>query len=250
MTLLVGGVGQLYQGDLDLGRRAAKRLAAEDLGPDVRVEDLHYGALAFAQLLEELRPEALVLVGAVERGRPAGKVERRWVGSPDLAPEALRGAVEGAGVGYVSMDLAVEVPWALGTLPERTIAVEVEPARTEPSEELSPEGAAALEAAVALVRAEVRRVPLLQLADRLRARLEGHRGLEPSPALHTLRDLLSELEVLEGEGRWGAAFSLRDRLRLRIAAGRHGEGMGHLDWGLWWGLIEELDRLEPLEAST
>ncbi len=41
--ILVGGVGHLYQGDLDLGRLAAERLAHDDLGADVAVEDLTGG---------------------------------------------------------------------------------------------------------------------------------------------------------------------------------------------------------------
>ena len=67
MTVLVGGVSELFQGDLDLGRLAVARLLDEDLGPGVLVEDLHYGAVAVAQRLEEVRPDTLVLVGAVRR---------------------------------------------------------------------------------------------------------------------------------------------------------------------------------------
>ena len=65
MQILVGGVGELYQGDLDLGRRAVERLGTEDLGPGVLVEELHYGAVAVAQRLEDLRPDLLILIGAV-----------------------------------------------------------------------------------------------------------------------------------------------------------------------------------------
>ncbi len=41
----------------------------------------------------------------------------------------------------------------------------------------------------------------------------------------------------------------RDELRLRIARGETGEGMDQLDWTLWWALIEELDRLQAVEAA-
>jgi hypothetical protein len=156
VLVLVGGVSQLYQGDLDLGRQAVLRLASEPLGPDVRVEDLHYGAVAVAQLLEELRPGALVLVGAEARGRRPGSVERRLL-RPDVAPHATwQAAVADAVVGYVSVDLVVEVAAALGVLPPRTVTIEVEPAGTEPGLELTPAAAAGLDRAVALVRAEVR----------------------------------------------------------------------------------------------
>ncbi|MBA2577804.1 MAG: hypothetical protein H0V05_14370, partial [Euzebyaceae bacterium] len=70
----------------------------------------------------------------------------------------------------------------------------------------------------------------------------------PAPAVEALRGLLDELDELDRDGTWGTAFRERDRLRLRIAAGETGEGMDHLDWGLWWALIEEIDRLQQVEA--
>ena len=81
MTILVGGVGQLYQGDLDLGRRAVERLRQEHLAAGVLVEDLHYGAVAVAQRLRDVAPDALVVVGAEVHGRTPGTVERRRVRS-------------------------------------------------------------------------------------------------------------------------------------------------------------------------
>jgi Ni,Fe-hydrogenase maturation factor len=248
VAVLVGGVGQLYQGDLDLGRLAVERLTAEALGPDVLVEELHYGAVAVVQRLQELRPGALVLVGAVARGRPPGAVERRPIRDLRLPPERVQRAVGDAVTGYVTLDLLVEVAAGLGALPTRTTAIEAEPARTGPAERLSEQAEAALETALGLVRAELRRIPLLELADQLRARSHEVR-LEPAPALDVLRGLLAELEGLDRHGRWGATFSLRDRLRRRIADGDTGFGMDHLDWGLWWALIEELDRLQPLETA-
>ena len=153
--IVVGGVAELYQGDLDLGRHAVARLATEDLGEDVVVEDLSYGAVAVAQRLEDLRPDALVLVAAQARGRAAGAAERRRIGPLELSPEELQLAVGDAVTGYVTLDLLVEVAAALGALPARTVAVEVEPASVQPSEELTPEARAGMEDALALVRAEV-----------------------------------------------------------------------------------------------
>ena len=247
-SILVGGVSQLYQGDLDLGRVAVQRLAAESLGHGVAVEDFHYGAVAVAQRLEEVAPETLVLVGAAVRGRPSGSVERRRVRDERAPAASVQRAVADAVTGYVTIDLVVEVAGGLGALPARTVAIEVEPAVTEPSETLSEAARAALEGAVDLVRAEVRRAPLLQLAERIRGLLADGR-LEPSGALDVLRSLLAELALLDAEGRWGATFALRDRLRRKIAEGETGYGMDHLDWGLWWALVEELDRVQPLELS-
>lgn len=246
---MVGGVSQLYQGDLDFGRVGAERLSAEDLGRIAVVEDFHYGAVAVAQRLEELAPDALILLGAAARGRPPGTLERRRVHARDLPREEVQGAIADAVTGYVTVDLAIAVASGLGALPERTVAIELEPASIEPSERLSPTAASKLETALALVRAEVERAPLFALAERLRLLAYDDR-LEPSEALAALHDVLAELKILDDDGRWGATFGLRDRLRTKIAAGETGYGMDHLDWGLWWALIEELDRLEALEAFS
>lgn len=154
--ILIGGVAELWQGDLDLGRRAVAVLAAEELGPGVLVEELSYGAVAVAQRLEELRPRTLVLVGAAERGREPGSVERREPSPEPLPVAEAQLAVGDAVTGYVSIDLVVHVAQALGALPPDVVAIEVEPASTEPSEELTPEAEAGLARALELVRAEVR----------------------------------------------------------------------------------------------
>ncbi|MGI8645919.1 MAG: hypothetical protein ACR2JD_06340, partial [Nocardioides sp.] len=114
VALLVGGVSELYQRDLDLGRLAIERLQAEELGPGVLVEELHYGAVAVAQRLEDLRPAALLLISAVRRGRAPGAVERRRLEPPRLAPSDVQSAVGDAVTGYVHPDLVVEVATAFG----------------------------------------------------------------------------------------------------------------------------------------
>lgn len=247
MSVLVGGVYELFQSDLDLGRRAVERLRAEPLPAGVAVEDLHYGGVAVAQRLQDLRPHLLLLVGAVARGRPAGAVERRRLGPVHLPAADLQAAVGDAVVGYVHLDLVVEVATGLDALPPRVVSVEVEPAVTGPGDGLSPAAADGLEAALELVRAELRRAPLLELADRLRPLVDGDR-LEDSSALRALRTLLAELGRLDEDGRWGAVMAGRDRFRLALAEGASSEGMDHRDWALWWALVEEIDRVERLEA--
>lgn len=249
MTVFVGGVSELFQRDLDLGRLAVERLLTEDLGHDVLVEELHYGAVAVAQRLEDIRPDTLVLISAVRRDRAPGIVERRRVDPPELTPAEVQAAVGDAVTGYVHVDLVIEIASSFGALPRRTVSVEVEPEIVESGEGLSGSAALGLVTALDLVRAEVRRAPLLQLAAELRPLVEDDR-LEESIALDALRRLLDELVHLDRDGRWGAAFALRDRLRLGIAAGASSEGMDHRDWGLWWALIEELDRLEAVEALS
>jgi len=247
VSVLVGGVSELFQRDLDLGRLAVEHLRHEHLGPGVTVEEMHYGAIAVVQRLQDLQPTTLVLVSAVVRGRTPGSVERRRVEPPVLSPAEVQLAVGDAVTGYVHPDLVVEIAAALGALPPRTVAVEVEPEVVGPGEGLSAAAAAGLEAALDLVRSEVRRAPLLDLSAELRPLVAGDR-LEASGSLAVVRDLLDELETLDREGRWGRCFRLGDTLRTQIAHETSSEGMDHRDWALWWALIEELSRLESAEA--
>ncbi|MBA3266037.1 MAG: hypothetical protein H0T14_06655 [Nocardioidaceae bacterium] len=249
MTVLVGGVGELFQGDLDLGRLAAESLKNDGLGPDVMVEELYYGAVAVTQRIEELRPEALVLVGAVRRGRTPGSVERRMVTPQSLSRDELQAAVGDAVTGYVGIDLIIEVATGLSFLPRHTITVEVEPEYVGPVEGLTPCAARGLAEALELVRMEVRRLPLFQLAAHLRPLVASDR-LHPAPALVVIRDLLGQLELLEREGSWGRAAALRDQLRLEIATCQTDAGMDGEDWALWEALVEGVDRVQSAEAST
>lgn len=248
MSTLVGGVGELFQGDLDLGRLAAEQLHDESRPPLVLVEELHYGAVAVVQRLQELSVDSMILVGAVRRARSPGSVHRRLVGPPTLSAIDLQAAVGDAVTGYVGIDLIIEVATGLKALPRRTVVVEVEPEHVGPGEGLSARATEGLDRAVSMVRTEIRRTPVLDLAEELRVLTVGTDRLEPSPALTTMTALLGQLELLEREARWGRAFSLRDHLRLAIAAGETSDGMDHRDWGLWWALIEELDRLEAVES--
>lgn len=243
LTLVVGGVGELFQGDLDLGRRLVDRLAARPPRPGLVVEDFCYGAIAVTARLAELQPDALLLAGAKERGREPGTVHRRLVGDLRLSPDQVQVAIGDAGTGYVDLDLAVEVAWGLEALPARTVVVEVEPARTGPGDGLSDLAAAALDRVVDLVDREHELLALHDLVARLRPLVMGDR-LEPSPALDAVRALLAELEHHDREGRWGRTFAEKDRLQLAIGEGATSEGMDHLDWGLWWALIEEVERVE------
>jgi len=248
VRVLVGGVGELYQSDLDIGRHAVELLAAEQLGAGVFVEELHYGAVAVAQRLQELTPQWLLLIGAVEWGGRPGMVRRRVLRDVAPAPDDVQAAVRDSAVGYVSIELLLDVCAGFGALPSRTVLLEIQPARSGSGVELSPEVAAALPGIVGMVRAELDRHPLLEVVDQLHGRCAGDR-LEPSPALDTVRELLTELDRLDVTGQWGATFARRDRLRTEIAGSHTSEGMEHLDWALWWALIEELDRLQPLDAG-
>ena len=97
----------------------------------------------------------LIIVGAVVSGRPPGSVVRRVVEQAPRTAAEVQQAIGDAVTGYVGIDLVIEVVAGLGALPERTIAIEIEPASVESSEELSAEGAAALERVLELVREEL-----------------------------------------------------------------------------------------------
>jgi len=185
MAALVGGVGELWQGDLDLGRRAAEQLAgrADLAAAGVLVEELHYGAVAVAQRLAELRPEVLVLVGATARGRSPGTVEVTAVDRAGPAPPGAGGdaqrSVAHAVTGYVDVDLVVAVAGALGALPADTVVVDAEPATTGPDVELSGAGRAALDCAVDAVVAALAARGLLDPDGPPSGRLEDAQVLGP-----------------------------------------------------------------------
>lgn len=238
MRILVGGVSELFQRDLDLGRLAVERLQRETWaragGAEVLVEELHYGAVAVTQRLEDLRPDVLVLVSAVRRDRAPGTVERLKVDAPVLTPGEWQAAVGDAVTGYVHVDLLVEVASGLGALPARTVVVEVEPEVVGPGEGLSPSAQRGLEEALELVRAEVLRAPLLRLAEELRSLVDGDR-LEPSDSRDAVRALLDELHLLDGTGRWGRSFGCvtgsSSRSPARPAAGAWTTGTGRCGGG-------------------
>lgn len=242
LTTLVGGVAQLFQSDLDVARHVVERLT--DLaGPGVLVEDLSYGAIPVVHRLQETTPDALVLVGASQRGRPPGTVERRVVRGSDRTAEQLQGAVLDAGTGYVDLALTLDVIHGLEQAPPRVVAFEIEPARTTPGAQLTPEAVAAVAVAADGIRDEVALVPLFDLLGRLRERVAV---LVPRPEapLAPLADLVVALDGLDAHGRWGRTISDAERLRRAIAEGAHHPEMDHFDWGLIWGVLEELQRLE------
>lgn len=249
--VLIGGVGELFQGDLDLGRVAVERLQGEGLGEHVLVEDFHYGAVAVAQRIQELKPSHLVLIGGIVRGRAPASVTRARVDGSAFDPADMQLAVGDAVTGYVSIDLVVEVAAGLGVLPERTVTIEVEPVSVELCDQLSPEVTDVLDQVVELARAEVRRAPLLDIAEEVQRRCEAEADrLGASPAVATLMELVESIRVLGDEGRWGRVFVQRERLRRQLDAGETGEGMDTLDWALWWALLEELDRVFELETGA
>lgn len=245
-VILVGGVSELYQSDLDLGRRVVEQL---DLAaPGTYVEDLSYGAIPFVHRLQELEPDVLVLLGAVQRDREPGTVRRRVVTEVDRTPEQLQQSVGDAYVGYVDLDLATDVAQAMQVLPPRTVVVEAEPAVTGPGPELSPVGAAMLDPLTRAVEREVAVAPLFELTAVVRASIEE---LDAGTVVDELGALVDALDAVDAGGTlgpdapWGPVYAARDEVR-RAVASAGGPALRHAEWGMLWSLDEALGRLRPL----
>ncbi len=246
MTVMVGGVSELFQSDLDLGRLAIERLQLEGAGRDTLVEELHYGAIAVAQRLEDVRPDTLVLVSAVRRDRQPGSVERRLIDPPALTPAQVQAAVGDAVTGYVHVDLVIDVATGLGVLPRRTVTVEVEPEKTTSGEGLSRSAEAGLEVALDLVRTEVDRAHLFRLAADLTTLSNERAG--SAAGQPTGQDILAELTQLDHGPGWATTDTLRDRLRSVVAGPV--SSAADVDRDLWRELLAELERLESSAAPS
>lgn len=135
--LFVGGVGYPYLGDLAIGTVVAHRLAERE--PEgVAVADLSHTPIASVQTIAEGEHQAVLLVGAEKRGgalndgepsEDPGRV--RAYDAADVEPvdhdEAVRLLGQGA-MGLITVRNVVRIGKALGSLPERTRAITVEPA--------------------------------------------------------------------------------------------------------------------------
>jgi len=155
--VLVAGVGYRNLRDLSAGP-----LAVERFGPStdaVDVEDLSFGPIDVLFLLQRRAPYgAAVFITAVERGRPPGAVTRVQWSAPPTSTDALQERVAEAVTGVISIDNLLEICAHFGALPAEVVLIEIEPAEDTWGEALSDAGQRALELAVTLARAEVRRV--------------------------------------------------------------------------------------------
>jgi len=149
VRVLVAGVGYRNLRDHSIGVAVADRLVDHVWPGDVIVEDLSYNPIAVVQRLEDEPPERrftrAVVVGAVERSRPAGTVTAyRWDGvlPPD---DEIHRAVTEAVTGVIALDNTLVVTRHFGGLPEEVVVVEVEPGIQEFGEELSESVAAVMD---------------------------------------------------------------------------------------------------------
>ena len=148
--VLVVGVGNVLRADDGFGVVVARRLAGRDLPPGVTVAETGIGGI---HLVHELMAgyDALIVVDAVDRGRPPGSVlviEPDVIDVGELPLDARHDLL--ADMHLATPERALMVARAVGVLPERTIIVGCQPTETEElSVGLSDEIAAAVDLAVA-----------------------------------------------------------------------------------------------------
>ncbi len=154
MRVLIGGVGYRNLRDHSFGVLAVEALAARAWPADVSVEDISYNPIAVVQRFEDDPPERrfglAIILGAVERGRPAGTLTAyRW---DTVLPDAsgIQSAVGEAVTGVIALDNTLVVTRHFGALPP-AVVLEVEPGVHTFGQELSPAVTQALDRACELV---------------------------------------------------------------------------------------------------
>ena len=125
--VLIGGVGVPWRRDLDLGRILVADLARGHWPEGVVVEDMSYSAHRVMHTLEALDPHKLILVGATERGREPGTVDRYRI--EDLPPLDADDVVARLGEsvgGVIDLEHVIVVNRWFGTFPDDTVVIEIE----------------------------------------------------------------------------------------------------------------------------
>lgn len=185
MRVLVGIVGYRNLRDFSAPFAILDQLEATPPGPEVLVEDVSYNPIAVVQWLELEPPDArfdrVILVAAVERGRPAGTVTTwRWDGV--LPSDAdVQQAVAEAVTGIISLENTLVITEYFKALPSEVVVVEIEPRDHAFGAEMSRDVHGAIEPACARV---------LGLA-------RGREALEALPPLP-----LPRRDSQGAEGRW------------------------------------------------
>ena len=154
--VLVGGIGLPWLRDLDFGTQFIRRIEGLDWPDDVMVEDLSYAAHRVLHTLQEVRPEKVVLVGAMPRDiDPPGTIRRYPL---DLTPppedEVADRLGEAVG-GIIDLDHTLAVVRYWKGFPPDTVVIEVEPGDRAFGLGFSSEVEAKVDAILDLVRQEV-----------------------------------------------------------------------------------------------
>lgn len=159
MRALVAGVGNVLRGDDGFGVEVAQCLAGADLPDGTRVVETGIGGIALVQELADVF-DALVVVDAMDRGRPPGTV---MVVEPEVVDVAALSLAERhdllADMHLATPERVFMLARALGTLPARLIVVGCQPVDAEtPRQGLSEPVRRAVPVAVAEVWRQLRRL--------------------------------------------------------------------------------------------
>ena len=129
MRVVIGIVG--YYGFVrgyPLGPELMERLNALAWPDGVEIREMNWGPVAIVQDFQAQtdRPGRVVLVGALDRGQPEGRVScRRWAGGAiDLA--AVQRRMFEAVTGVISVDNLLVIGAHFGVWPEETFSVELQ----------------------------------------------------------------------------------------------------------------------------
>jgi hydrogenase maturation protease len=149
MRVLVAGVGNKLRADDAFGVEVASRLMAMDLPDGVKVVETGIGGIALVQELQS-GYDALVVVDAVDRGRPPGHVMLIALEVPHVDDMEWGERYDFlADVHLATPERALIMSKALGVLPDNTIMVGCQPVDAEtPGLPMSPEVTAACDVAV------------------------------------------------------------------------------------------------------
>ena len=147
--VLVAGVGNKLRADDAFGVEVANRLMAMDLPEGVKVVETGIGGIALVQELQE-GYDALVVIDAVDRGRPPGHVMLILLDVPHVDDMEWGERYDFlADVHLATPERALIMSKALGVLPDDTLMVGCQPVDAEtPGIPMSPEVTAAVEVAV------------------------------------------------------------------------------------------------------
>jgi hydrogenase maturation protease len=147
--VLVAGVGNKLRADDAFGVEVASRLMTMDLPEGVKVVETGIGGIALVQELQS-GYDALVIVDAVDRGRPPGHVMLIAVEVPHVDDMEWGERYDFlADVHLATPERALIMSKALGVLPDNTIMVGCQPVDAEtPGIPMSPEVTAACDVAV------------------------------------------------------------------------------------------------------
>jgi len=126
--VLVGGIGLPWLRDLDFGTQFLRRIVDEPWPDDVVLEDLSYSAHRVLHTLQDLRPEKVVLVGAMPRDvDPPGTIRRYQLDLTPPGDEEVADRLGEAVGGIIDLDHTLAVVRYWKGFPPDTVVIEVEP---------------------------------------------------------------------------------------------------------------------------